>query len=182
MGWQSQTPLSNWTTTTHRWTLFLSISKATLPQSMVLCPPLNSRLIQQPSRTVVFKMREENIKIIMVVVLDSRAWLSVTDSIDLARILCPWESPGKNTGVGCHSLLQRVFPTQGLNPGLLHCRQILYHLNHQGSPELLIYTYQCLYRNIYRSNGKLLSIAFWRPLRMNQTFKKRWLHTFSLLK
>ena len=75
MGWQSQTPLSNWTTTTHRWTLFLSISKATLPQSMVLCPPLNSRLIQQPSRTVVFKMREENIKIIMVVVLDSRAWL-----------------------------------------------------------------------------------------------------------
>ena len=35
------------------------------------------------------------------------------------RLLCPWDSPGKNTGVGCHSLLQRIFPTQGLNPGLL---------------------------------------------------------------
>ena len=44
------------------------------------------------------------------------------------------DSPGKNTGVGCQALLQGVFPTQGSNPGLLHCRQILYHLNHQGSP------------------------------------------------
>ena len=44
-----------------------------------------------------------------------------------ARILCPWDSPGKHTGVGCHALLQGIFPTQGLNPGLLHCRQILYH-------------------------------------------------------
>ena len=40
----------------------------------------------------------------------------------------------KNTGVGNHSLLQGIFPTQGWNPGLLHCRQIPYHLNHQGSP------------------------------------------------
>ena len=42
-------------------------------------------------------------------------------------------SPAKNTGVDCHSLLQGIFLTQGENPGLLHCRQILYHLNHQGS-------------------------------------------------
>ena len=41
---------------------------------------------------------------------------------------CPWDSPGKNTGVDCHSLLQGIFPTQGLNPGLQHCRQMLYHL------------------------------------------------------
>ena len=40
---------------------------------------------------------------------------------------------GKNTGVGCHALLQEIFPTQILNPGLLDCRQILYHLSHQGS-------------------------------------------------
>ena len=45
-----------------------------------------------------------------------------------ASLLCPWASPGKNTGVGCHALLQRIFPTQGLNLGLPHCRQILYHL------------------------------------------------------
>ena len=43
-------------------------------------------------------------------------------------------SPGKKTGVGCHSLLQGIFPTQGSNPDLLHFRQILYHLSHQGSP------------------------------------------------
>ena len=43
------------------------------------------------------------------------------------------DSPGKNTGV-CHALLQRIFPTQGSNPGLLHYRQILYCLSHQGSP------------------------------------------------
>ena len=40
------------------------------------------------------------------------------------------DSPGKNTGVGYHALLQGIFPTQGLNPGLPHCRWILYHLNH----------------------------------------------------
>ena len=51
-----------------------------------------------------------------------------------ARLLCPWNCSGKNTGVSCHSLLQGIFLTQGLNPGLLHCRQILYHLNHQESP------------------------------------------------
>ena len=45
------------------------------------------------------------------------------------RLLHPWDSPGKNTGEDCRSLLQRIFPTQGLNPGLQHCRQILYHLS-----------------------------------------------------
>jgi len=39
------------------------------------------------------------------------------------------DSPGKNTGVGCHALFQGIFPTQGSNPGLPHCRQILYHLS-----------------------------------------------------
>ena len=47
------------------------------------------------------------------------------------------DSPGKNIRVGCHALLQGIFPTQGLNPGLPHCRQILYHLSHQGSPRIL---------------------------------------------
>ena len=42
-------------------------------------------------------------------------------------------SHGNNTGAHCHTLLQGIFPTQGLNPGLPHCRQILYHLSHQGS-------------------------------------------------
>ena len=46
-------------------------------------------------------------------------------------------SPGKNIGVGSHSLLQGISPTQGLNPGLLHCWWILYRLSHQGSPRIL---------------------------------------------
>ena len=54
------------------------------------------------------------------------------------QVLCPWSSPGKNTGVGCHSFLQGIFPTQGLNLGPLHCRWILYLLSHLGSPCLII--------------------------------------------
>ena len=46
----------------------------------------------------------------------------------------PWDFQGKNTGVGCHLLFQGIFPTQGSNPGLLHWRQMLYCLSHQGSP------------------------------------------------
>ena len=47
------------------------------------------------------------------------------------------DSPGKNTGVGCHAFLQGIFPIQGFNPGLPHCKWILYHLSHQGSPRTL---------------------------------------------
>ena len=49
----------------------------------------------------------------------------------------PWNSPGPNTGVGSLSLLQGIFPARELNPGLLHCRWILYQLSHKGSPRIL---------------------------------------------
>ena len=49
----------------------------------------------------------------------------------------PWNSPGQNTGVSSLSLLQGIFPTQGSNSGLPHCRRILYQLSHQGSPRIL---------------------------------------------
>ena len=52
------------------------------------------------------------------------------------QLLCSWDFPGKNTGMGCHFLLQGIFPAQELNPGLPHCGQMLYHLSHQGSPML----------------------------------------------
>ena len=54
-----------------------------------------------------------------------------------ARLLCHEDAPGKNTGVGCHALLEGIFPSEGLNPGLPHCRQIFYYLSHQGSPRIL---------------------------------------------
>ena len=56
----------------------------------------------------------------------------------MQRTLCPWGSPGKNTGVGWHSLIQGIFPTQGSNSGLPHWRQILYHLI---NPELPLHLF-----------------------------------------
>ena len=81
---------------------------------------------------------------------DMTEWLSLSFSVSKWSLLCPIlcnpmdsnqlsssiheDSLVKNTGVGCHALLQGIFPTQGLNLGVPHCRQILYSLSHQGSP------------------------------------------------
>ena len=56
----------------------------------------------------------------------------VSDSLQPHGLYSPWNSPGQNTGVGSHSLLQSILKTQGSNPGLLHCRRILYQLSHKG--------------------------------------------------
>ena len=56
---------------------------------------------------------------------------AVSDSLQPHRLYSPWNSPGQNTGVGGLPLLQGIFPTQGSNPGLLHCRWILYQLSHK---------------------------------------------------
>ena len=66
---------------------------------------------------------------------------SVTRGLLPIRLLHPWNSPGENTAVGCHFLLQRIFPTQGSNPDLLHCRWVLYHLNRQGSTHTHTHTH-----------------------------------------
>ena len=72
------------------------------------------------------------------------------------RLLCPQNSPGKNTRVDSHSLLQGIFLTQGLNPPLLHCRQTLQHLTCQGNPwlylSLSITTLKCM-ENIWLKSG-----------------------------
>ena len=62
---------------------------------------------------------------------------SVCDSLWPHGLYSPWNSPGQNTGVGSLSLLQGIFPTQGSNPDLPHCRRILYQLSHKGSPRIL---------------------------------------------
>ena len=56
-----------------------------------------------------------------------------SDSLRPHGLYSPWNSPGQNTGVGSLFLLQVIFPAQGSNPGLLHCRWILYQLNHKGN-------------------------------------------------
>ena len=66
------------------------------------------------------------------------ARLSVAfSSLRLHGLHSPWNSPGQNTGVGSLSLLQGIFPTQGSNPGLRHCRRILFQLSHRESPRTL---------------------------------------------
>ena len=57
------------------------------------------------------------------------------------RVLCPWDFPGKNTGVGYHFLLQGIFPTQGLNPQLLHWQADSLPLSHPGCPSVLLATH-----------------------------------------
>ena len=61
----------------------------------------------------------------------------MSDSLWPHVLYSPWNPPGQNTGVGSHSFLQGIFPTQGLNPGRPHCRWILYQVSHQGSPRIL---------------------------------------------
>ena len=58
----------------------------------------------------------------------------MSESLQPHELYSPWNSLGQNTGVGSLSLLQGIFTTQGLNPGLPHCRQTLYQLSHKGSP------------------------------------------------
>ena len=74
-----------------------------------------------------------------VLCLVAQSWPALWDPIEcrLPGSSVHGNSLGKNTGVGCHALLRGIYPTQGLNPGLLHCRQILYTLSHQGSPWIL---------------------------------------------
>ena len=68
-------------------------------------------------------------------VKETEASSVMSDSLRPHGLYSSWNSPGQNTGVGTLSLLQGIFPTQGLNPGLLHCRWILYQLSYQGSPK-----------------------------------------------
>ena len=67
----------------------------------------------------------------------------------LSRVQLSWNSPGQNTGVGSPPLLQGIFPTQGLNPGLPHCGQILYQLSHKGSPKILEWVSLSLLQRIF---------------------------------
>ena len=68
----------------------------------------------------------------------AQSWLTLCDPKDCSPpgSSIHGDSPGKNTGVGYHALFQGIFPTQGWNPGLPHCRRIHYHLSHQGSLEM----------------------------------------------
>ena len=63
----------------------------------------------------------------------------MSESLRPRGLYSSWNYPGQNTGVGSCSLFQGIFPTQGSNPGLPHCRRILYQLSHKGSPGILLW-------------------------------------------
>ena len=91
-----------------------------------------------------------------------------------ARLLCPWNSSGKNTGVDSHSLLQGIFLTQGSNPGFLHCREILHSQSHQGSPSY--YHFHLLFENhIWHPT----TVCYFANLFRTGTLVAQWLRLFS---
>ena len=80
---------------------------------------------------------------------ESESHSVISASLQPHGIYSPWNSPGQNTGVGSPSLLQGIFPTEGLNPGLPHCRQILYHLSQKGKPKYTGVGSLCLLPRIF---------------------------------
>ena len=99
---------------------------------LTLCDPTDCRLAGSSVHGILQARILEGIAI----PFSSESRLVVSSSLQPHGLYGPWNSPGHNTGGGSRSLLQEIFPTQGLNPGLLHCKQILYQLSHQRSPKL----------------------------------------------
>ena len=90
---------------------------------------------------------------------ESEIHLVVSDSFCPHGRYSPQDSPGQNIGVGSLSLLQGIFPTQGSNPGLQHCRRILYQLSHKGSPNFEMLPRKCKQLDFSDSNTSLLLIG-----------------------
>ena len=107
-----------WKSINEKWKIFLSRKYLFWNLSLSTCLRSSAEKLQKKSESEAAQL-----------------CLTLCHSMDggLPGVLHPWDSPGKNTGVGCHSLLQRIFPTQGSNPGLLNWGQPLHHLSHQGS-------------------------------------------------
>ena len=85
----------------------------------------SSKDIHISIETTIYWHMSERVKV-------AQLWPTLGDPMD-----CPWNSLDQNIGVGSLSLLQGIFPSQGCNPGLPHCRRILYQLSHKGSPRTL---------------------------------------------
>ena len=92
--------------------------------------------------------------------LVAQSCLTLCDPMDCISSSVHGDSPGKSTGVGCHALLQEIFPTQGSNPGLLRCRLILYCLSHQGSPRILEWVAYSFSRGSSQPRNRTGSLAF----------------------
>ena len=77
-----------------------------------------------------------------------------------ARLFCPWDFPGKNTGVDCHFLLQGIFLTQGLNTHLLHWQADSLPFNCQGSPNIILIKDKYILEKTIEKSKKIIKIKF----------------------
>ena len=94
----------------------------------------NSALINSNLQCSVCCMCTESFTFAHIHMSEGESHSVVSSSLWPHGLYSPWKTPDQSTGVGSLPLLQGIFPTQGSNPGLLHCRRILYQLSHQGSP------------------------------------------------
>ena len=119
---------------------------------------INSLPISFHSSFISLCVLKVKVKLLSCVVSDSLR----PHGLQPARLLRPWDFPGKSTRVGCHFLLQRIFPTQASNLGLPHCRQTLYSLNHQGRQYyFLFYFKQILAALCLHSGAWALHCSVW---------------------
>ena len=99
----------------------------------------------------------------------------VSDSLRCNGLYSPCRSPGQNTGVGSLSLLQGIFPGQVLNPGLLHCRWILYQLSHQGNPRILEWVAYTVSRGFSQPRN-------WTRVSCLESYQRNPRETFGIIK
>ena len=91
----------------------------------------------------------------------------------------PWNSPGQNTGVGSCCLLQGIFPTQGLNPGLLHCRWILYQMSHTREAQEFWSGYYLFSRGSSQPRNLTGVSCIAGRVFINETWRKPFIHLFQ---
>ena len=95
----------------------------------------------------------------------------VSDTLQPHGLYSPWNSPGQNTGAGSLSLLQGIFPTQGLNPGLPHCRWIIYPLSHKRSPRILEWVAYSFSRWIFPTQELNWGLLHWSQTLYQQNYQ-----------
>ena len=97
------------------------------------------------------------------------------DSLRPHGLYSPWNSPGQNSGVSSRSLLEGIFPTQKSNPGLPHCRQILYQLSHKGSPWILEWVAYPFSRGPFQPRNWTSDSCIAGRFFTNWTIRKSWI-------
>ena len=137
---------------------------------------INHKMVVKGSLVVVVGGGETNqLKMLRVWKSESESHSVLSDSLWPHGLYSPWNSPGQDTGMGSLFLLQWIFPTQGSNPDLSHCRWILYQLNCKGSPRILKWVdYPFSSRSSWPRNGTWVSCIADRFFFLNKNIYFNW--------